>query len=154
MAEKNRRALCFPGFMRSDARGRLVIMNHGVGMAVLESDVEGTAVGVIPLPWGHAPSHGYADFDAAGNLYIAEWQNHRVRRITAAGVPFNLPPTAHAGSDQSIHAGEVDGLTGAASFDDNTATADLDFAWSFVERPGDSTVALPNQPFYSYPEPL
>lgn len=69
--EKNSRALCFPSFMRSDGHGRLVIMNRGAGKPVLETDAEGRTVKVLPLPWGHSPYHGYSDFDAAGNLYLA-----------------------------------------------------------------------------------
>ncbi len=80
--------------------------------------------------------------DAAGNLYIADFRNHRVRRITAAGVPFNEPPTAVAGSDQSIHPGQTVLLDASASFDDNTATANLLFAWSFTERPAGSAATL------------
>jgi hypothetical protein len=52
------------------------------------------------------------------------------------------PPTAVAGSDQPIHAGETILLDGSASFDNNTATADLIFAWSFSERPTGSTASL------------
>ena len=46
----------------------------------------------------------------------------------------NKPPTAVAGSDQSIHAGQTVLLNGSASFDDNTD--DLLLAWSFASTNG------------------
>ena len=42
------------------------------------------------------------------------------------GVVLNSPPTANAGADQSIRAGDTVDLDGSASFDDNTASALLD----------------------------
>ncbi len=43
----------------------------------------------------------------------------------------NAPPTADAGQDQSIHAGDEVFLNGSASFDDNTPSSALLYAWSF-----------------------
>ena len=57
-------------------------------------------------------------------------------------VSTNQAPTAVAGDDQSIHAGDLVFLDGTLSFDDNTATANLLFDWSFTERPADSTASL------------
>ena len=54
----------------------------------------------------------------------------------------NQPPTAVAGFDRSIHAGDPVFLDGSASFDDNTVTANLLFAWSFTERPAGSAASL------------
>ena len=51
-------------------------------------------------------------------------------------------PVADAGRDQSIHAGQTVNLDGSGSFDDNTATASLLFAWSFTERPAGSAATL------------
>jgi probable HAF family extracellular repeat protein len=56
--------------------------------------------------------------------------------------PDDLPPVADAGGDQAIRAGETVFLDGSASFDDNTATADLQFAWSFSSVPQGSTTTL------------
>jgi hypothetical protein len=63
---------------------------------------------------------------------------------------FNTPepavtpqqPTANAGADQSIHAGQLVTLDGSGSFDDNTATEDLSFAWSLTSKPAGSSAAL------------
>jgi hypothetical protein len=54
----------------------------------------------------------------------------------------NQPPVADAGSDQAVRAGDIVFLDGGASFDDNTATASLDYAWSFVSLPTGSTATL------------
>jgi sugar lactone lactonase YvrE len=69
-AEENQRALCFPEFLEIDSSGRLIIMNQGKDMAVLESDTEGTSLKTIKLPWGHSTYHGYSDFDTEGNWYV------------------------------------------------------------------------------------
>ena len=58
----------------------------------------------------------------------------------AAVVP--LPPTADAGPDQAIRAGDVVMLDGSASFDDNTATANLLYAWSLDSLPSGSSAVL------------
>ena len=58
--------------------------------------------------------------------------------------PPNAPPTANAGPGQSIHAGSTVNLNGGASFDDNTPTASLGYAWSFASRPTGSTATLTN----------
>jgi len=92
-AEKNSRALCFPTFLKSDSRGRLIIMNRGAGKTILESDVEGKTIKTVPLPWGHSPYHGYSDFDAHGNLYLAvnaRGKSQQIWKIAPDGkrIPF------------------------------------------------------------------
>jgi len=52
------------------------------------------------------------------------------------------PPVADAGSDQSIRGGDVVVLDGSASFDDDTATVDLLYSWSFASRPAGSAASL------------
>jgi hypothetical protein len=56
----------------------------------------------------------------------------------------NEPPTANAGPDQSIRAGEIVFLDGNGSFDDNTATIDLLFDWNFSALPSGSVAVLSN----------
>jgi hypothetical protein len=52
------------------------------------------------------------------------------------------PPTAEAGANQSIHAGQTVRLDGSGSSDDTTATEDLQYTWSFTSLPPDSTATF------------
>lgn len=54
----------------------------------------------------------------------------------------NDSPIANAGENQSIRAGDIVYLDGIASFDDNTASADLEYAWLIFSQPDGSTAAL------------
>ena len=56
--------------------------------------------------------------------------------------PEAIPPTANAGSDQTIHAGDLVLLDGSLSFDDNTATLDLLFDWTFTSVPAGSSASI------------
>ena len=80
-AENSQRALCFPEFLEMDSSGRLIIMNQGAGAAVLESDVEGTSLETIKLPWGHSTYHGYSDFDTEGNWYVTINARNKAQQI-------------------------------------------------------------------------
>ena len=61
---------------------------------------------------------------------------------TAMSVVINSAPTADAGPDQAIRAGDTVNLDGSLSFDDNTASVDLDYLWSFTSVPAGSAAAL------------
>ena len=54
----------------------------------------------------------------------------------------NLPPTADAGADQSLRAGDTVNLDGSGSSDDNTAPEALAYSWSFSLKPGGSMATL------------
>lgn len=54
----------------------------------------------------------------------------------------SLPPTANAGPDQALRAGTLVQLDGSNSFDDNTASNELDYHWSWVSKPVDSEATL------------
>jgi N-acetylneuraminic acid mutarotase len=54
----------------------------------------------------------------------------------------NLPPTADAGLDQTLHVGTPVSLNGSDSFDDNTPTSALAYAWSFASKPAGSIAVL------------
>ena len=64
--------------------------------------------------------------------------------------PDTTPPTADAGTDQSIHAGDPVQLSGVHSFDDTTASVDLLFSWSLTVTPGGSAASL-NDPTEASP---
>jgi hypothetical protein len=51
-------------------------------------------------------------------------------------------PTANAGADAQLHVGELVELDASASSDDNTATAELLFAWTFIVKPENSMATL------------
>ncbi len=54
----------------------------------------------------------------------------------------NEPPTADAGSDQSIRAGDTVVLDGSASFDDDTLPESLLYSWCFASKPAGSNAVL------------
>jgi hypothetical protein len=54
----------------------------------------------------------------------------------------NLPPTAVAGADQTIHAGQIVFLDGGESYDDNTPSQDLGYAWTLTQKPVESATEL------------
>jgi hypothetical protein len=60
----------------------------------------------------------------------------------AVDIKKESPPTANAGADQSIHAGQVVTLDGSGSFDDDTATQDLVYAWTLSSMPEGSSATL------------
>lgn len=56
--------------------------------------------------------------------------------------PGNEAPTANAGIDGAVRVGDTVYLDGSGSFDDNTATASLGYAWSFSSLPIGSSAVL------------
>lgn len=60
-------------------------------------------------PWGLAS-------DAAGNIYVADWRNHTIRKITPAGVVTTVAGTAGA-------SGYVDGTGAVVRFDGPTGVS-------------------------------
>jgi hypothetical protein len=79
-------------------------------------------------------------FAPDGDLYLTDADSYRARRIS--GLTSNLPPTAHAGEPQSIHAGALVQLDGSSSFDDNTESMGLGFDWTLVSWPPSSNAVL------------
>jgi hypothetical protein len=71
------------------------------------------------------------------------WVTFNADRVGLAESP-NLPPVAVAGNTQSIHAGATVQLNGSGSYDDNTPSAQLGYAWSLFSRPTGSTATLTN----------
>jgi N-acetylneuraminic acid mutarotase len=89
-------------------------------------DVDGDGVGDACDNCPSAPNADQADADQDGIGDVCD----------------NEPPAAAAGADQSIRVGQTVTLDGTGSFDDNTPTADLMYAWDLVSRPAGSTASL------------
>lgn len=70
------------------------------------------------------------------------WIDFRFRTYVSPPAEANEPPTANAGQDQSIRAGDTVMLDGTESFDDNTASANLTYSWSFTSLPAGSDASL------------
>jgi hypothetical protein len=60
--------------------------------------------------------------------------------LTVTNAPINRPPVANAGADQSVNAGAIVQLNGAASSDPDGNS--LSYAWTFVSRPAGSGAAF------------
>ena len=78
--------------------------------------------------------------DQGGDLYIADWQNHRVRKVTNVAPPTNQAPVADAGGPYNVNEGGSALVVGTGSDPDEdplTYAWDLDDNGSF-ETPGQS----------------
>jgi len=82
--------------------------------------------------------------DSTGDLYVTGNSFGTIGEDDYATVKYSLntPPVAVAGDDQSIHAGELVWLDGSGSFDDNTPSDDLAYAWTLTARPEGSSATL------------
>ena len=94
----------------------------GVGIAMTDSGQTGVAYGVTS---GGCP---LASSDLNGSVYSIDL-------IVGA-------PTAVAGSNQTIAAGQTVYLNGSGSFAPDTTSASLGYAWSFVSTPSGSRATL------------
>jgi hypothetical protein len=117
------------------------------GSATMEAfDAEGTRLATVTA----------ADRSGGLALTIATPGIHSVRvtqtqsNIAYDDLRFNPPtpvrtlerPTANAGPDQQLHVGQTVALDGSASSDDNTDTANLQFAWTLTSKPDGSQATL------------
>ncbi len=103
---------------------------RGAGIALDQNDIvyiAGSFNGTVDFD----PGPGDASETTSGPFY-------------AKYASANERPTAEAGSNQMIHPGGIVYLNGGNSTDDNTATGDLQYAWSFDGVPVGSTVAFDN----------
>jgi len=73
---------------------------------------------------------------AAVGMIFATGEYHALLLTPAT---TNQPPVAVAGSNQSIHAGELVHLDGSGSYDDQTPSENLLYSWTFVSVPEGST---------------
>ncbi len=130
-----------------------------IAMGSLGSVVQLNYVGLYPacstlhlLPGVHSIPAGAFSVLAAGMIdfspildpVMSGRGTSTLSLIQPSGHPADCsnPPTAVAGPDQQLHAGTVVHLDGRASFDDDTATVNLGFSWTFVARPVGSTAVI------------
>ncbi|MDP1591188.1 MAG: hypothetical protein Q8M07_25765, partial [Prosthecobacter sp.] len=66
--------------------------------------------------------------------------NHYYAVSNVFMVPLNTPPVANAGADQSVYVGATVALNGGASFDVETASQDLLYAWNLNGPVGSAAV--------------
>jgi len=118
------------------------------GSATMEAfDVSGALIGSVTA----------LDVDGGLTLSLSVPNIHSVRltqtewdiayddlRFSPLAPGLSARPTANAGPDQPIHAGETTILDGSGSSDDNTATENLVFAWTLIIRPDGSAATLVN----------
>lgn len=102
---------------------------------VLEADL-GCDNGQIvhPCGWTLISANGISDDGST----IVGWGVNPSGQQEAWVVTLEGAPTADAGPDQSIHAGDSVILDGSASDDDNTDPANLIYAWSFISYPSET----------------
>jgi hypothetical protein len=124
----------------------------GTGGPKIYFDRNNTYPGSAPL---HSPITGAFEFDLStsstlapvGSSGVVSWGISLYANPVTIGswtmvANSNEAPTADAGANQSIHAGQNVTLNGEGSSDDNTATQDLAFIWSFSSQPIGSTSTL------------
>ncbi len=148
-----RQAFDFVGAWFSSATTRDALTENSANAITLDGYRAGVLVRSIDQPLGPGYVWVQADFVNIDELRL------RPRRDTgfgwasgflmddftfiapSAGTP-NAAPTANAGANQTVRLGATVRLDGSGSSDDNTATNQLRYAWSFVSMPSGSQVAL------------
>lgn len=91
-----------------------------------QADVDADGVGDVCDNCANLSNPDQADADGDGVGNVCE----------------NQPPTADAGPNQSMHAGDTLQLNGSGSFDPETASEDLAYAWSIISHPVGSAASL------------
>jgi len=92
-----RASLCYPTFVEVDASGNLLIADSGTGR-VRKVDANGTITTIVGIGQGGFEGDGgpatrarlalpqQLSLDRTGNLYIADQQNYRLRRVSPDGI--------------------------------------------------------------------
>jgi hypothetical protein len=116
-------------------------LSAAFALPVTAGDVLAIVVSTGPASeyyWAGVFAGGYP----AGQLYrttSAAWVPGSEDQAFRTFVASNAP-TANAGNNQTVRPGVTVNLDGSGSYDDNTATNLLQYAWSFVSLPSGSAV--------------
>jgi hypothetical protein len=120
-------------------------LRAGFSLAVTAGDVLAIVVSTgqySQYMWAGALAGGYP----GGQLYSTtgdSWARHRSMDMAfRTFVAPSAPPTANAGNNQTVRPGTTAHLDGSGSYDDNTLTSLLHYAWNFVSLPTGSSVVL------------
>ena len=131
--------------------GFVISANTGTVIDITVSCVvEGVVVDSFVFPDATSPGFNFYGFqtDEPFDEVVIEVGNTvgagfwRIDNLRYEFAPPNLAPISDAGSDQSIRAGDTVVLDGSGSFDDNTPSASLLYAWSFASIPAGSSAVL------------
>ena len=76
--------------IRKVAASGVITTVAGTGVSGYSGDGGAATSARLQSPWGLA-------VDTAGNLYIADWSNHAVRKVTAGGVISTIAGNGHGG---------------------------------------------------------
>ena len=76
--------------IRKVAANGVITTVAGTGVSGYSGDGGAATSARLQSPWGLA-------VDTAGNLYIADWSNHAVRKVTAGGVISTIAGNGHGG---------------------------------------------------------
>ena len=97
-----------PNGLAVDAAGNLYIADSsnnrvrkvtpaGVISTVVGNGVNGFAGDGGPAVYARLRNPNAVTFDAAGNMYIADWNNHRIRKVDSSGIITTIAGTGTAG---------------------------------------------------------
>ncbi|MES2935073.1 MAG: NHL repeat-containing protein, partial [Pseudomonadota bacterium] len=134
----------FPTGMTIDGRGNLFVID---ATSTVRKVTQTTKVTTIA---GSAPNPGYADgpgpaamfnsprnlaIDLSGNLYVADYFNNLIRKISPAGIVSTL-----AGNPSAIQGGSVDGLAAVSMFNAPQGVAVDQSGYVYVADTGNNSI--------------
>jgi hypothetical protein len=123
--------------------GGYAYLSARFSMAVTAGDVLAIVASTGPTSqyyWAGALGGGYPRgqlYETTGGTWVPEGLEDQAFRTFVAP---SRAPTANAGNNQTVRPGATVDLDGSGSYDDNTQTNLLQYAWSFVSVPTGSVV--------------
>lgn len=123
-----------------DGAGNLYVPNYEISAgSVFKVTPGGVITEILDASSGIIAPSIVAVNGSGSAAYVLGSQSNNVAKIC---LDVNEPPVADAGVDQAAHLSDTINLDGSASFDDNTASPSLDYAWSFSTLPAGSLATL------------